>query len=566
MDVIYAMKKYITEMIDQAGPGMKVLLMDDETISFVSIVYAQSEILQKEVYLFEKITAANREAMKQLKCITFVRPSVDNIAMLREELRNPKYGQYYIYFSNVVSKQDVKYLAEADEHESVREVQEFFGDYIAVSPHLFSFNIIGCKAANQWNRKCLQRTVEGLTSVMLSLRKCPAIRYQANSDMTYKLAEAVRQTISKEASLFDFRRTDVPPQLIILDRKEDPVTPLLNQWTYQAMVHELLTIQNNRVSLSHLPSVSKDLHELILSSEHDEFYAKNFASNFGDIGSNIKELMEEFQRKSDQQGKVESIADMKKFIETYPQFKKMSGTVAKHVTLVSELSRLVQTYNIMAVSELEQEICCQTEHSKSLQEIRALLNHDKVRMVDKLRLVMLYALKYETHTNNDVHGLIDTLTKKGLPEKDRRMLGYVLNYGGQKKRSSDLFGTQSPISLTKRFFKGLKGVENIFTQHTPLLAELLDQIVKSKLRESQYPFLTSGETRDRPQCVIIFIVGGATYEEANCVYTFNKVTPGVKVVLGGTTIHNSTSFFEEMREACSGPQIREKDGSSYRMT
>jgi len=46
--------------------------------------------------------------------------------------------------------------------------------------------------ANQWNRKCLQRTVEGLTSVMLSLRKCPAIRYQANSDMTYKLAEAVR--------------------------------------------------------------------------------------------------------------------------------------------------------------------------------------------------------------------------------------------------------------------------------------------------------------------------------------------------------------------------------------
>jgi len=40
------------------------------------------------------------------------------------------------------------------------------------------------------------------------------------------------------------------------------------------MVHELLTIQNNRVSLSHLPSVSKDLHELILSSEHDEFYAK----------------------------------------------------------------------------------------------------------------------------------------------------------------------------------------------------------------------------------------------------------------------------------------------------
>ena len=33
MDVVYAVKKYVTEMIDQTGPGMKVLLMDDETVS-----------------------------------------------------------------------------------------------------------------------------------------------------------------------------------------------------------------------------------------------------------------------------------------------------------------------------------------------------------------------------------------------------------------------------------------------------------------------------------------------------------------------------------------------------
>ena len=33
--------------------------------------------------------------------------------------------------------------------------------------------------------------------------------------------------------------------------------------------------------------------------------------NFGEIGSNIKDLMEEFQKKSKSQAKVESIADMK---------------------------------------------------------------------------------------------------------------------------------------------------------------------------------------------------------------------------------------------------------------
>jgi vacuolar protein sorting-associated protein 45 len=46
------------------------------------------------------------------------------------------------------------------------------------------------------------------------------------------------------------------------------------QWTYQAMVHELLGIQNNRVSLAHVPDVHKDLRDLVLSSEQDEFYAK----------------------------------------------------------------------------------------------------------------------------------------------------------------------------------------------------------------------------------------------------------------------------------------------------
>ena len=40
------------------------------------------------------------------------------------------------------------------------------------------------------------------------------------------------------------------------------------------MVHELLGINNNRINLSHLPSVPKDLQEVVLSSEHDEFYSK----------------------------------------------------------------------------------------------------------------------------------------------------------------------------------------------------------------------------------------------------------------------------------------------------
>lgn len=62
-----------------------------------------------------------------------------------------------------------------------------------------------------------------------------------------------------ESSLFEFRPTQVPPLLLILDRRNDPVTPLLSQWTYQAMVHETLGIQNGRVDLSLVPDIRPEL-------------------------------------------------------------------------------------------------------------------------------------------------------------------------------------------------------------------------------------------------------------------------------------------------------------------
>lgn len=87
------------------------------------------------------------------------------------------------------------------------------------------------------------------------------------------MGEGIREILSKENQLFQFRGSETP-LLLLIDRKDDPVTPLLNQWTYQAMVHELITISNNRVNLSNIPGISKELHEVVLSAEQDDFYAE----------------------------------------------------------------------------------------------------------------------------------------------------------------------------------------------------------------------------------------------------------------------------------------------------
>ncbi len=241
------------------------------------MAFSQSDMMQKEVYLFERLdTAHSNERMKHLKAIVFIRPTKNNIALLCNELRSPRYGSYYIYFSNILPRTDVKLLAESDQTESVRELKEIYADYLCVNPNLFSLNIPNCLHGMKWDQECLARSVQGVTALLLSLKLKPAIRYRNGSEPAVQLAKQIHEKISKESSLFDFRTQDngaPPPLLLILDRKDDPVTPLLNQWTYQAMVHELLTINNNRVDLSKVEGAPKDLKEVVLSLEQDEFYS-----------------------------------------------------------------------------------------------------------------------------------------------------------------------------------------------------------------------------------------------------------------------------------------------------
>ena len=78
--------------------------------------------------------------------------------------------------------------------------------------------------------------------------------------------------------------------------------------------------------------------------------------NFGDLGQNAKEFVEQFASKQVSGQKLDSIEDMKRFVEEFPEFRRLSSNVTKHVTLVTELSRRVGTDNLLDVSELEQSL------------------------------------------------------------------------------------------------------------------------------------------------------------------------------------------------------------------
>lgn len=65
----------------------------------------------------------------------------------------------------------------------------------------------------------------------------------------------------------------------------------------------------------------------------------------------------------------------------------------------------------------------------------------------------------------------------------------ILEYSGVNTRQSNLFDREAVAKITKKLFKGLSGVDNIYTQHCPLLSETLEDLIKGKLSTHAFPYL-----------------------------------------------------------------------------
>lgn len=247
--------------------------------------------------------------------------------------------------------------------------------------------------------------------------------------------------MQSEQQLFDFRLTQVPPLLLILDRRNDPVTPMLSQWTYQAMVHELFGIINGRVDLSRVPDIRPELavrafpshyqaqvtltkvvlKEITLTTTTDPFFAANHLSTFGDLGQALKDYVQTYQSKSLAQAPdaINSIADMKRFVEEYPEFRKLGGNVSKHVALVGELSRLVGRDKLLDLGEVEQGLA--TSAGADLKSVQTFIVDSTVSPRNKLRLVILYALRFQKQRASDIANLINLALQNGVKREDARV-------------------------------------------------------------------------------------------------------------------------------------------------
>ena len=547
----------------------------------VGVVYSQSDALLREVFLTENIDLIaaradlHHQSFAHVTAVVIVQPTPATLHALTRLLGTHRYLQYHLFLTNIAPPSYLDSISRHDVHDYVKSVYEYYLDFYALSPSLFHLN----NSAVTCTRRLFPRTnvplplrlssqfdrdVSGLVALCLSQRKRPDIRYAASSHQAQTVAQSVAEVMRQQSELFTFGQDAASTLLLVLDRRDDPVTPLLTQWTYQAMVHELLGIHNNRIDMrghnpaflsSSLPSapasaqreqqMRKDLQELVLSTAHDDFFRASCFCNFGEMGERIKSLVSHYQSVTHSNVKLDSIEALQEFVDKYPQYRQLSGNVSKHVALMTELSAIVNRRRLMAVSAVEQEIVCGNahEHAELSSKIDALL-HDQHNgqqgatfdFSDKLRVVVLYALRYAAHESSGLDGFKRTLAGYALDARDRerlqvvdRMLEYYnSNYGSvqtvnpsvlssqqhaRTAKRNELFENSKLLSIFRAVASEIKGVENIYTQHKPLLVSVLSRLLSGDLRLQDFPFVDQSSAKVKYRLVLVYIIGGVTYEE-----------------------------------------------------
>lgn len=572
---------YISRLVNSQARGhnsslaeqnrIKALLLDKDTTSTISMCATQSELLNHEIYLVDTIENDNRDVMRHLRCLVYVKPTEETIQALLRELENPKYGDYHIFFNNTVSKSQLERLAEADSMECVSKVEEIFQDYFILNEDLFSFDMHPTNLfANEllWDEEGLAECTKSLTSLLLSLKLKPEIRYDAQSRLCAKLAQEVSYEVNhSEKTLFDFPISDSPPILVLLDRKTDPLTPLLQPWTYQSMINEYIGVKRNVVDLSKVPDIDKDLQKVTLSSKQDSFFRDTMYLNFGELGDKVKQYVVNYRDKTNSNSQINTVEDIKNFIEKYPEFRKLSGNVAKHMAIVGELDRQLQTGDIWEVSEVEQNLAVHKDDPEDFKDLIKVLQNPKIDKYYKLKLSCIYALR-QGNNNAQLNEIVQILQSQPLfPVNDLNLFHKFRRMFGQNQAADDSqarYWERDDLltELTKRFNSRMNSKnadsDNVYMQHIPKLSKLLTDFSKNKVSKEQLKTIEEtetfkGGTNGAPaQDIILFVVGGVTFEEARFVHEFNGTMKGkMRVVLGGTSVISTHEYIDSIRQISS---------------
>ena len=229
------------------------------------------------------------------------------------------------------------------------------------------------------------------------------------------------------------------PVLVIVDRNVDLIPMLSHSWTYQSLVHDVLKMRLNRITVETLidednPSKGSKERAYDLNSS-DFFWSRNAGVPFPQVAEDIdveltkyKEDSSEITKKSgkssiedlDANDTSSTALHMKAAIAKLPELRERKGILDMHMNIATALLKGIKDRQLDNFYQIEETITKQTKT-----QILELLGDEAKgkEPLDKLRLFIIWFLSTEQDiSRSDMERFEAALTKAGC---DITPLAYV---------------------------------------------------------------------------------------------------------------------------------------------